>query len=110
MAQRTIVLLEDDLGGGDADETLSFGLDGHAYEIDLNAKNASALRKLLAPYLTAARRVSHRQPSGGGARRSAGDGPDAATLRAWALEKGYAVNARGRVSAEIRAAYENRKS
>jgi hypothetical protein len=108
MAQRTIVLLEDDLGGGDAEETLSFGLDGHSYEIDLNAKNASALRKILGPYVAAARRGSHRPAYGSRGRRSAADGPDAATLRAWALENGYAVNARGRVSAEIRAAYENR--
>jgi hypothetical protein len=108
MAQRTIVLLEDDLGDGDAAETLAFGLDGNAYEIDLNAKNASALRKALAPYLAAARRVSHRPAGGSRGRRAASDGPDAATLRAWALENGYEVNARGRVSADIRAAYENR--
>ena len=106
MAQRTIVFLEDDLGGGDADETLGFGLDGRAYEIDLSKKNASALRKALAPYVAAARKVSSR---GGAASRAprASSGPDAATLRAWAIENGYEVNARGRVSAAIREAYES---
>ena len=108
MAQRTIVFLEDDLGGGDADETLGFGLDGRAYEIDLSKKNASALRKALAPYVAAARKVSNRSASAGRAARSAADsGPDAATLRAWAIENGYEVNARGRVSAAIREAYES---
>ena len=107
MAQRTIVFLEDDLGGGTADETLAFGLDGRSYEIDLNAKNASALRKALAPYVTAARKVSGRTGSGGRVTRSSADGPDAATLRAWAIENGYEVNSRGRVSASIRAAYES---
>jgi hypothetical protein len=108
MAQRTIVFLEDDLGGGDADETLGFGLDGRGYEIDLNTKNASALRKALAPYVAAARKVSSRGSSAGRAVRPAADsGPDAATLRAWAIENGYEVNSRGRVSAAIREAYEN---
>ncbi|HEX4432286.1 MAG TPA: Lsr2 family protein [Frankiaceae bacterium] len=108
MAQRTLVFLEDDLGGGDADETLAFGLDGRAYEIDLNTKNASALRKALAPYVAAARKVSARGGSAGrAARPSAESGPDAATLRAWALENGYEVNSRGRVSAAIREAYES---
>ncbi len=107
MAQRTIVLLEDDLGGGNAAETLSFGLDGRSYEIDLNAKNASALRKVLAPYVTAARKVSSRSGSVSRPRTSSA-GPDAATLRAWAVENGYEVNSRGRVSATIREAYDNR--
>ena len=107
MAQRTIVFLEDDLGGGTADETLTFGLDGRSYEIDLSTKNASALRKVLAPYVTAARKVSGRSGSSSRGARSAADGPDAATLRAWALENGYEVNARGRVSAAIREAYES---
>ena len=108
MAQRTIVFLEDDLGGGDADETLAFGLDGRAYEIDLSTKNAAALRKALAPYVEAARRVSSRNGSGSrAARASAGAGPDAATLRAWAIDNGYEVNSRGRVSAAIREAYES---
>ncbi|HEX4017711.1 MAG TPA: Lsr2 family protein [Frankiaceae bacterium] len=108
MAQRTIVFLEDDLAGGDAEETLSFGLDGRAYEIDLNTKNAAALRKALAPYVAGARKVSIRNGSAGRtARASADSGPDAATLRAWALENGYEVNSRGRVSAAIREAYES---
>ncbi len=108
MAQRTIVLLEDDLGGGDADETVLFGLDGRSYEIDLSTKNAAALRKALEPYVSAARTVNGRSGLSRGARASSAAGPDAATLRAWAIENGYEVNTRGRVSAAIREAYENR--
>ena len=44
MAQRVQVILEDDIDGGPADETVTFGLDGVTYEIDLSEKNASALR------------------------------------------------------------------
>lgn len=108
MAQRTLVLLEDDLGGGKADETLSFALDGKSYEIDLTAKNAAALRKTFAPYVAAARKVSGRSASPARGRAAAASGPDAAIMRAWAIENGYEVNARGRVSAAIREAYENR--
>ena len=40
MAKTLIVKLSDDIDGGDADETVRFGLDGKAYEIDLSATNA----------------------------------------------------------------------
>ena len=43
------VVLEDDLTGGPAGQTIRFAVDGTGYEIDLNAKNAAALRKQLAP-------------------------------------------------------------
>ena len=36
MAQRVQIILEDDYDGGSADETVSFGLDGAEYEIDLS--------------------------------------------------------------------------
>ncbi len=35
MVQKTTVQLVDDLDGSEAQETVSFGLDGTAYEIDL---------------------------------------------------------------------------
>ena len=44
-------MLEDDIDGSVADETVTFALDGVTYEIDLNAKNAAALRDALAPYV-----------------------------------------------------------
>ncbi|HRK44564.1 MAG TPA: Lsr2 family protein, partial [Nocardioides sp.] len=43
MAQKVHIVLEDDLDGSDATQTVSFALDGTAYEIDLNDKNAAAL-------------------------------------------------------------------
>jgi hypothetical protein len=68
MAQKVQVLLLDDLTGGDADETITFGLDGKTFEIDLNTKNAEKLRKFLKPYVEAGRQprpegqaLSHRE-------------------------------------------------
>jgi hypothetical protein len=66
MAQKITVALEDDLTGGPAAETLRFAFDATDYEIDLNAKNAVALRKQLAPYIEHARRAG-RAPARRGA-------------------------------------------
>jgi hypothetical protein len=40
-----------------ADETVSFGLDGHDYEIYLHRTNAAKLREDLAPYIAVARAI-----------------------------------------------------
>ncbi|MGD1012280.1 MAG: Lsr2 family protein [Acidimicrobiales bacterium] len=55
MAQTIVVKLIDDIDGGEADETVKFGLDNKAYEIELNAGNAARLRNALAPYIKAGR-------------------------------------------------------
>lgn len=107
MAQRTVVLLTDDLTGGDADETMTFGLDGKTYEIDLKDKNAEKLRKLLAPYVEAGRKVGGKPGAGLRGRGSAAKGKneDTAEIREWAKKNGYEVNDRGRVPGTIRDAY-----
>lgn len=112
MAQRVQVILEDDLDGGSADETVTFALDGVAYEIDLKSANADKLRGLLAPYVEKGRKQSGRlagarRPGRGGAARPSGGGaPDTAKIRAWAKEQGMEVNDRGRVPSNVREAYE----
>ena len=60
MAQQTIVTLTDDIDGSEATETVSFGLDGRTYEIDLNEANAEDPREVLAPYVVAARPADRR--------------------------------------------------
>ena len=62
MAQKVHIVLEDDLDGSDATQTVSFGLDGTSYEIDLNDKNAAALRDALAN-VRRPRPQGHRQPA-----------------------------------------------
>ncbi|HSS67983.1 MAG TPA: Lsr2 family protein [Nocardioidaceae bacterium] len=104
MAQRVHIVLEDDLDGSTADETLTFGLDGTTYEIDLSKKNAAKLRDALAGYVGVARRVPSR-----GSRRSRGrssGGPSASQVREWARAQGYDVSDRGRVPADVRTAYD----
>ncbi|NBU30581.1 MAG: Lsr2 family protein [Actinobacteria bacterium] len=55
MSRKIQVMLHDDLDGGNADETMSFALDGITYEIDLSKRNATALRATLSRYIKAAR-------------------------------------------------------
>lgn len=109
MAQKVQVILVDDLDGGVAEETVSFALDGVSYEIDLSSAHAQEFRGALDGWVGKARRVSGRASSGGraqGRRRSAGSGSSATAIREWARANGHQVNERGRISAEIKAAYE----
>jgi hypothetical protein len=73
MAKTVIVKLTDDLDGSDADETVSFGLDGKMYEIDLNKKNATALRKAIGEYIEKGR-ASGRPAGNSRSRRSSNAG------------------------------------
>lgn len=107
MAQRVKIILEDDLDGSPADETVTFGLDGVTYEIDLSAGNAAKLRDELAPWVGHARRSGGRKSSGAGrASAAAGKRTDLAAVRDWARKNGYEVSDRGRISADIQAAYD----
>lgn len=110
MARVTEVRLVDDIDGGDADESIEFGLDGKAFEIDLNAKHAAELRDALAPFVGAARRA------GGGSAvarpksfaRSARSREETAAIREWASANGFEVAPRGRIPSAVIEAYEKR--
>ncbi len=104
MAQRVHIVLEDDIDGGAATETVLFGIDGINYEIDLSDKNAAKLRDSLAKYLASARRTSPRSRR---ASKRGSNGPTTAQIRDWARSNGYEVSDRGRISADIIAAYES---
>ena len=107
MAQRVVVTLEDDIDGGEAAETVSFALDGVSYEIDLSEANASKLRDDLASWIGHARRAGGRK-STSTARRGGGSrgGRDLSAIREWARKNGHTVSDRGRISADIQAAYD----
>jgi hypothetical protein len=108
VAQRTRIELVDDIDGTDADETVTFGLDGVSYEIDLSKKNAAKLRDHLALFVGSARKTGGRRRRGAGVRTGPVSGTTA-DIREWARANGYEVSDRGRIPAEIRAAYEAAK-
>jgi hypothetical protein len=104
MAQKVHIVLVDDIDETEAEETVTFGLDGKEYAIDLNTKNAGSLRDALAPYVAHARPVSGRGARRGAAKVAA-SGAAPSEIRAWARDNGFDVPERGRVSAEVREAY-----
>lgn len=103
MAQKVHIVLEDDLDGSLATQTIKFSLGGAAYEIDLNDKNADKLSKALAPFVGAARKTGR---SARPARRTSSASGSAAEIRAWASSNGLTVPARGRIPADVRSAYD----
>ncbi len=118
MAKRTILVLTDDLDGGEAAETLSFSVDGVAYEIDLSAKNAQRFRETLMPWMGASRRIGRTgaapAPARGRGQATAANSIVAArerndldnkVIREWATRAGKRVNERGRLPEALVAQY-----
>ncbi len=99
------MLITDDLDGSPGAETVTFGLDGVRYEMDLGQPNRAKFAGALAPFIAAGRRVSR-----GTGRRAAGlagrSRVDRTAVRAWAKQAGLAVSERGRISAEVMSQYE----
>jgi Lsr2 len=114
MAQKVDVRFVDDLDGSEAAGTVSFALDGRAYEIDLSDDNAARLRDSLATFVAAARRTGARRPRG--QRSSTSEAPAAparpsreatAAIRTWARENGHEVSERGRIPKAVVEAYQS---
>ena len=76
------------------------------FQIDLNDEHAAALRESFEEWTSKARRTAGRRSSG--RRRAAGASSSGETqrIREWAREQGLEVSDRGRISAEVREAYE----
>jgi hypothetical protein len=106
MARTVQVQLLDDIDGSEADETLSFALDGTNYEIDLSTKHAEKLRASLAKFVAKSRRlgrghvVSTRRARAGGTPART-DRAQNQAIRDWAKSKRIEVSDRGRIPANI---------
>lgn len=108
MVQRVQVMLVDDIDESPAAETVSFGLDGITYEIDLNTDHADALRADLAKWIGHGRRTGGRKsssPAAGGT-RAGGRREDLGKIREWARDNGFQVSDRGRISSAVQEAYD----
>ena len=105
MAQKISVELTDDTNGKTADETVTFGLDGREFEIDLTSKNAAALRKAFATYVQHGRRVGGRRPRGASPKAAGSNGTDTRAVREWASKNGHTVSDRGRIPNHVLEAY-----
>lgn len=103
MAKRVSVTIRDDLDGSEGASTVSFGLDGIFYEIDLAADNKAALKQVFAPFIDAARLAKRRAKR---TERPAGPTVDRAAIRAWARSSGIEISERGRISTDVIRRYE----
>jgi hypothetical protein len=110
MAQRTQVVLIDDLDGTEIDEggqSLSFSFSGTDYSIDLSEANAEKFEQLLTPYIDSAQRVGGRRSSRSrSAAASSTSSVDSKAVRAWAASNGIELSSRGRIPADVVAKYE----
>ena len=105
MAHKTIVRLVDDISGGPADETVTFGVDGQDYIIDLAADSAEKMRAVIGRYAGVARVVTltpaRRRPrtrTGAGRQRSH-------EIRQWAMGRGLLTSGRGRIPERVAREY-----
>lgn len=101
MAQKTSIILIDDIDGSPAEETITFALDGVSYEIDLNTEHATQLREVFATYLEHGRRVTSTRTPGRRRTTTTSAGYDAKAVRAWAGSNGVDVPARGRIPTAV---------
>lgn len=101
----TVITYLDDIDGTKATETVAFSVDGAAYEIDLNSKNAKAIRADFAKWSGSARKA---KKAAGRTRRSAASPKpvsEAAAIREWAAAHGIAVPSRGRIPKAVAEQY-----
>ena len=118
MAKRETVVYSCDLHEGDMTEgveTVSFGLDGQAYDLDACEQHRQELHDAFAPYVGAARKAGG--AGGSGARRASrsssrasgsggsADREEVQRIREWARDNGHKVSERGRLSATVLEAY-----
>lgn len=94
MVKRQVVMLIDDVDGGDAVETVGFELDGMLYEIDLSADHVQELRECIGHWTAHARRSGHMASSSH--TQPAPKLYDPKAVRAFARARGLEVPGRGR--------------
>lgn len=104
MARRTVQTLLDDIDRcSPAVETISFGLDGELFTIDLNDEHALQLRESLALFVRQSRRTGGRRTpltrtvSARAWQAKARDN----RVRAWARARGLPVSERGSISTDV---------
>jgi hypothetical protein len=107
MATKIAVVLEDDLDGGPADETVRLAIDGTDYQIDLSTYDAAAFRRQFAP--TSNTPAGKAQDSGSVQGRTVVGRARRANIRAWAKVQAIALGGSGRIPADVVEQYQAAK-
>jgi len=99
-----------DLSGKEGAEAFSFQIGSQGYTVDLVKSEIDDFLKGISKFVDVSTKVSARSASrtSGSRRPSNSTGEDPKVIRAWLQEAGYSVNPRGRISADLLAAYESK--
>ena len=109
MARLTEVVLTCDVHDGESEaaKTVTFTVEGQSYECELCEDHLAEFRDAMEVWSSHGRPASPRRSVGAGGRgRGGGRAASTAEVRDWARAQGMEVSSRGRVSAELRAAYD----
>lgn len=112
--RHTVTKLIDDLTGDEDDvSTVTFGLDGKAFEIHLSDDHQNDLHEALAVYIEHARPVkgAQRAPRSEVRVASVNNRPGreiTQAMRAWLKANGYKLGERGRIPSDLKAIYHAR--
>lgn len=114
MAQRTEVVLTCDVheGPAEAAATVTFTVEGQSYECELCEAHLAEFRDAMEIWSSHSRSVGRGRGaqsagrSGRTSRKASGDGASSSDIREWARAQGMEVSSRGRIPAELHAAYE----
>ena len=112
MAKAMVEVLVDDLDGSEGAETVRIGWNGEWRELELSKKNLSALSRAFDRYWDVSRSVSpdghpsgRRRSTRARSTRPAKATRDPKVIRAWAIDNGIAVPARGRIPGDVERQY-----
>ena len=112
MAKAMVEVLVDDDDGSEGAETVRIGWNGEWRELELSKKNLSALSRALDRYWDVSRPVTRGGHSSGRSRstRRRSSRPinrtrDPKAIRAWAVDNGIPVPARGRIPGNLERQY-----
>ncbi|TQC49687.1 Lsr2 family protein [Rhodococcus sp. WS4] len=111
MARKVVVEMVDDIDGtafGEDGESIHYAVEGVEYVIDLKDEHAKELRETFEYCIAHSTRVGGRKhrsdrtgkPTTGKRRRD-----ETKKIRAWAIEQGYELSARGRIPTEVEQAF-----
>lgn len=115
MAQRTQVVLTCDVhdGAAEAAATVTFTVEGQSYECELCEAHLAEFRDAMEIWSSHSRPVGRGARGAGSSGRSSrgrrvasADGASSSDIREWARGQGMEVSSRGRIPAELHAAYE----
>jgi hypothetical protein len=87
--------------------SLTFGLDGQDYEIDLCVKHSERFRELIGGFARHARKATNRGQKR--RRRTAANRRRSAEIRAWAKKNGIPVSDRGRIPTHVLTGFETKR-